>query len=367
MQNKRSVLTYGFMFISLIMIRTAVGFTQEPVFEVKVSSGAIDRINSIVSFYVTSGFTTDHYIMKDRKGVEGLLQIDNLKLSWFIIEKFPKMEFRQYMFSSDNRIDAYDGVVSSETDDHSVTFSVNGNEMISYCHSPRPLPDNVDSIDTRAGYIHPVRIPIGVILTKEFAEVHRHYYGIWSAWTRAKFEVHEEKYIFIVHSDRVEEEPEWLLAYIETDLKIDMYESEEVYRELTIYKKEVFAGDRISLGMNSNDGTITSMMYLVLTGTIDPVTVDESRDMHDDFALSQNYPNPFNPSMTIEYKISHDAQVMITVYDVTGRQVPELADSYHEAGVHSVVWNARLFPSGVYNYCITAGDFSDVKLLMLVK
>ncbi len=185
--------------------------------------------------------------------------------------------------------------------------------------------------------------------------------------TFAEFEVQEDKYIFIAHSDRVTDKPGWLSAYNETDLKIEIYESEDVHRELTVYKKEVFAGDRISLGINSNDGTTTSLMYLVLAGTIDPVTVDKSRDIPDDFALLQNYPNPFNPSTTIEYRVPHRTQVTIKVYDVMGREVAELVDGSHEAGIHSVVWNAAAFSSGVYYYRITAGEFSDVRRLMLVK
>ena len=83
--------------------------------------------------------------------------------------------------------------------------------------------------------------------------------------------------------------------------------------------------------------------------------------------LSQNYPNPFNPTTTIAYRLSKGAHVEIAVYDLLGRLVDNLFSGQAEAGEHSVVWNARSRPSGVYVYQLTAGDLSERRKMVLVR
>jgi len=67
------------------------------------------------------------------------------------------------------------------------------------------------------------------------------------------------------------------------------------------------------------------------------------------FELDQNYPNPFNPSTQINFDLPVAGAVSLTIYDVLGRKVAELANGYREAGSHSVTWNAGAhLASGVY-------------------
>ncbi len=66
------------------------------------------------------------------------------------------------------------------------------------------------------------------------------------------------------------------------------------------------------------------------------------------FNLNQPYPNPFNPTTTIEFSIPQSDFVTLTVYDLLGRDVTVLVDSWQEAGRHSVEWNASDVPSGIY-------------------
>jgi hypothetical protein len=85
------------------------------------------------------------------------------------------------------------------------------------------------------------------------------------------------------------------------------------------------------------------------------------------FGLSQNYPNPFNPTTVISYQLSALSQVTLKVYDILGREVATLVNERQTAGTHSVEFNAGNLPSGAYFYRITAGNFSDVKKLMVIK
>jgi hypothetical protein len=85
------------------------------------------------------------------------------------------------------------------------------------------------------------------------------------------------------------------------------------------------------------------------------------------FGMSQSYPNPFNPISRISYNLPTDAYVVLKVYDVIGREVAVLVNSYQEAGLRSVEFNASSLPSGVYFYHLQAGNFSDVKKMLLMK
>ena len=85
------------------------------------------------------------------------------------------------------------------------------------------------------------------------------------------------------------------------------------------------------------------------------------------FALHQNYPNPFNPVTTIRYDVPEQSVVTIDIYNVLGQRVAELANGIHDPGFHTVMWNGHPQASGMYFYHITAGDFRDVKKLLLLK
>jgi len=86
-----------------------------------------------------------------------------------------------------------------------------------------------------------------------------------------------------------------------------------------------------------------------------------------EFALSQNYPNPFNPTTTIEFALPQNSNVKLVVYDVLGRVIEELVNSDLSAGYHRVNFNASNLASGIYFYSIQAGDYTNVKKLILLK
>lgn len=75
-----------------------------------------------------------------------------------------------------------------------------------------------------------------------------------------------------------------------------------------------------------------------------------------DFALFQNYPNPFNPETVIQYNLPEAATVILTVFDIQGREVRKLvANEFKPVGSFSMSWNGRnnagnLLSSGVYFY-----------------
>lgn len=85
------------------------------------------------------------------------------------------------------------------------------------------------------------------------------------------------------------------------------------------------------------------------------------------FSLGHNHPNPFNPSTTIDFSLTHESTVNLSVLNSAGQLVTTLISGQISAGYHSVVWNAAGMPSGIYIYRLTADDFIDMKKMMLIK
>ncbi|CAN5549723.1 hypothetical protein BH10BAC5_BH10BAC5_09280 [soil metagenome] len=83
--------------------------------------------------------------------------------------------------------------------------------------------------------------------------------------------------------------------------------------------------------------------------------------------LSQNYPNPFNPTTNIAFTLANDANISISIFDMSGRQLEVLADGFLTAGEHSVTWNASNYASGTYFYKFTNGNHVEIKKMLLVK
>ena len=94
-------------------------------------------------------------------------------------------------------------------------------------------------------------------------------------------------------------------------------------------------------------------------------------------ALLHNYPNPFNPETWIPYQLSHAAEVTLTIYDTQGALVRQLDLGYQQAGYYTnrtraAYWDGRnhlgeAVGSGVYFYHLSAGDYSAIQKMVILK
>ena len=85
------------------------------------------------------------------------------------------------------------------------------------------------------------------------------------------------------------------------------------------------------------------------------------------FTLEQNYPNPFNPSTKIRFSLAEKNHVTLKVHNLVGQEVATLIDEFRNAGVYDVMFDAADLPTGSYFYSISAGSYSSVKRMVLVK
>lgn len=103
-----------------------------------------------------------------------------------------------------------------------------------------------------------------------------------------------------------------------------------------------------------------------------------NNEIPEKFSLYQNYPNPFNPTTKINFSIpsvetTRQAKpkawrvVSLKVYDALGREVNTLVNQQLTPGIYSVDWNALNYPSGLYFYKLTFGEFHETKKMILIK
>jgi hypothetical protein len=115
-----------------------------------------------------------------------------------------------------------------------------------------------------------------------------------------------------------------------------------------------------------------SAIWSFTTGDIVSVERFDS-EIPTEFALDQNYPNPFNPTTYIRFALPKAATVRLEIYNMLGQRIATLIDGeFINAGVYETLWNARddagrEISSGIYMYRITAGDFVDLKRMILMK
>jgi hypothetical protein len=83
--------------------------------------------------------------------------------------------------------------------------------------------------------------------------------------------------------------------------------------------------------------------------------------------LHQNFPNPFNPTTSIIYEIPRQTYVTLTVYNLLGQRVAQLAEGMRPAGTYSAIFNAEGLASGVYVFQLHAGNTVFTRKMVLER
>lgn len=89
------------------------------------------------------------------------------------------------------------------------------------------------------------------------------------------------------------------------------------------------------------------------------------------FDLAQNYPNPFNPSTKIGFALPLDGNVVLSVFDNSGRLVSKISEGFRTAGYYTMDFNASNLSSGVYFYKLefngSGSEFTKTMKMTVLK
>ena len=108
-------------------------------------------------------------------------------------------------------------------------------------------------------------------------------------------------------------------------------------------------------------------------GTVTPVGISSlGTEIVNDYALMQNYPNPFNPTTKINFNLPVSGNVTLKIYDMVGREVSQLVNSFVAAGSYSFNFDGSNLSSGIYFYKLEANNtsgknFVSTKRMVLIK
>ncbi|HTY57733.1 MAG TPA: FlgD immunoglobulin-like domain containing protein, partial [Bacteroidota bacterium] len=88
--------------------------------------------------------------------------------------------------------------------------------------------------------------------------------------------------------------------------------------------------------------------------------------------LEQNYPNPFNPTTTITYSLKSKRQVVLKIFDSSGREIRRLVSEVQPMGDHKVVWDGTNrsgapVASGIYFYRLQVDNTTVTKKALYIK
>ena len=111
---------------------------------------------------------------------------------------------------------------------------------------------------------------------------------------------------------------------------------------------------------------------LIIAEVLNGFILRKNSVMPHNYALHQNFPNPFNPVTNLRYDLPEQSFVILTIYDLIGREITQLVNTTQEAGFRSVQWDAtdsfgKPVSAGIYLYKITTGEFVQTKKMVLVK
>ncbi len=149
---------------------------------------------------------------------------------------------------------------------------------------------------------------------------------------------------------------------------VESYTTQYGYTELTVGE------DTLRLRHYLRTGTLFDEEYYT-PNFKSPVSVVEKNDnagIPADYIVNQNYPNPFNPETTIQFSLPTDCKVTIKIYDISGKIVNTIVNSYLQKGIHQFSWSGKnseglISPSGVYFYQMKTDFYESTKKMIKLQ
>ena len=119
----------------------------------------------------------------------------------------------------------------------------------------------------------------------------------------------------------------------------------------------------------------TSLPLTVIAANAAPSL--QTNPIPDETALLSNFPNPFNPETWIPYQLAISSDVSLTIYNIGGVVVREIALKQQPAGFYrtrdrAIHWNGRNMlgekvAGGMYFYIFKVGDYSATRKMLILK
>jgi len=97
------------------------------------------------------------------------------------------------------------------------------------------------------------------------------------------------------------------------------------------------------------------------------IRISQIKVSPDEFGLVSIFPNPFNNHSTITYNLLENSEIELSIFDLTGRRVIDLASGQKPIGKYSTTIGASNLSSGVYIVQLRSNTVTSKRKLTLVK
>ena len=96
---------------------------------------------------------------------------------------------------------------------------------------------------------------------------------------------------------------------------------------------------------------------------------NNTSNIPDKYLLNQNFPNPCNPSTVIKYSLPENNFVTLKIYDIRGREIAAIVNTFQTAGNYAIHFSADEFrlSSGIYFYSLRTSNFEQSKKMIILK
>ena len=118
----------------------------------------------------------------------------------------------------------------------------------------------------------------------------------------------------------------------------------------------------ISIEHNDNNSPLEIPVLLEIF-----LAANDPHSIPTEFAFFQNYPNPFNATTALNFDIPVESNVEIAIFNVMGQEVARPVSGNFQPGHHKILYTADGLPSGMYLVKMTAGSFSGLQKMVLLK
>ncbi|MFC1542049.1 FlgD immunoglobulin-like domain containing protein [Candidatus Latescibacterota bacterium] len=159
--------------------------------------------------------------------------------------------------------------------------------------------------------------------------------------------------------------PQWLsITGPDKKIKVESMEKNKIVLLFDIDSSPGYTIEEVPLLIKDDVGNQWNFNFLVkVTDDSLPQAIN---------ALYKNFPNPFNPNTSIKFSLEDDIKTQLTIYNSLGQTVRTLINENQSAGLHIVQWDSRddqglKVPSGVYFYMLKAGNYVDIKKMILLQ
>lgn len=145
------------------------------------------------------------------------------------------------------------------------------------------------------------------------------------------------------------------------------YSVDEVseYYELESVRKLTYTSATLLVHFNEGEPLEVPLEGLEYFNYQAPSLVDES-DVHQLKAALNVFPNPATSTVRVSYELEQDSDVLIVIYDASGREAETLQNAHLPAGFYELVWDVSSHSSGAYICRLVAGNQSITKRILVL-